>query len=233
MTLGEVKDQVREHFGRIGWPTTELNFALGSARRDIEKYSNFYWMRDVTTFDLADGTQTYAIGSALAVNEANFKDARALHVKETGDTVWTEVELGTVTLEEAFLMFPTDEETMPLLAVLDNATLYMFPTPDKTYNAKLFHWNWTSNPSAGNTGSDELTERFPEALIYGALIWGFDQFDKAHEQADKYRALFAQEVAKIHRHAIERERMDRVSFVPMTGPYQNRSLTRLNRQVWL
>ena len=125
MTLGEIKDQVREHFGRIGWPTTNLDFAMSSARRDIEKFSNFYWMRDSTSFSTVASTQTYAIGSGLAINEANFKDARAFHIKESTDTVWTEVELGTVTLEEALLMFPTDETDLPLLAVLDNTTIYL------------------------------------------------------------------------------------------------------------
>lgn len=232
-TLGNIKDQVREHFGRIGWPTTMLDFALDSARRDIEKYSNFYWMRDTTTFDTVASTQTYAIGSALAVNEANFKDARALHIKESTDTVWTEMEFGTVTLEEAKLMFPTDEESLPLLAVLDNTTIYLFPTPDDVYNCTLYHWNWTSNPATGNTGSDELTNRFPEALLYGALVWGCEQFEKNYQEGDRWRALFGQELAKIHRHSIERERMDRVSMVPMTGPFENRKLVRLNRQVWI
>ena len=37
MNYGEVKDVVREHFGRIGWPSPMLDIALGSARREIEK----------------------------------------------------------------------------------------------------------------------------------------------------------------------------------------------------
>lgn len=232
MTFGEIKDTVREHYGRTGWPTHMLDEALKSARREIEKSGNFYWMRDTNSFDLADGTATYVIGSAAAVDEANFKDARALHVKESGDTVWSEVNLGTHTQEEASLMFPTDEENMPMLAVLDNSTLIMYPTPDKTYNAKLFFWQWTSNPAA-TTGTDELTNRFPEALIYGALVWGAEQFEKNYPDADRWRLLFSQEVAKIHRHAIERERMDRVSMVPFTGPYANRRNVELGRQAWL
>jgi hypothetical protein len=231
MTFGEIKDVVREHFGRTGWPTQMLDEALDSARREIEKYGNFYWMRDTNSFNISDGTATYVIGSSQAVDEANFKDARALHVKETGDTVWSEVQLGTHTQEEASLMFPTDEENMPILAVLDNATLIMYPTPDKTYNAKLFFWQWTSNPAA-NTSSDEITNRFPEALIFGALVWGCEQF-KEPQEADRWRALFAQELGKIHRHAIERERMDRVSMVPFTGPFQNRRNVELGRQAWL
>src|SRR5690349_13088559 len=204
MTLGEVKDIVREHFGRTNWPTYMLDVALGSARRDIEKFENFYWMRDFTTFDTVASTQSYAIGSALAINEANFKDIRALHIKESSDTLWTEVEVGVMTLEEAFLIHPTDEEDLPLLAVLDNTTLYLFPTPDQVYNCKLWHWSWTSNPSAGNTGSDELTSRFPEALIYGAIVWGYEQFDKNSADADRYRAMFGRELQKLHAHNIER-----------------------------
>lgn len=232
MTYGEVKDVVREHFGRIGWPTAMLVHALEGARRDIEKHSNFYWMRDTATFDTVDGTQSYAIGSGSAINEANFKDLRALHVKEDGDVMWTELQVGTITQEEAALSFPTDEENMPLVAVLDNSTVYLYPTPDAVYNMKLWFWQWTSNPTA-NTSSDELTQRFPEALIYGALIWGAEQYEKNYQEADRWRALFAQEIQKIHRHSLERERMDRVTITPMTGPYERRRRVQLDRQVWL
>lgn len=232
MTYGQVKDVVREHFGRFGWTTTMLNFALESARRDIEKHSNFYWMRDTATFNTVNGTQSYAIGTGLAINEADFKDLRALHVKESTDTVWTELQVGTITQEEAALGWPTDEKNMPLVAVLDNATVYLYPTPDAAYNMKLWFWQWTANPTA-NTSSDELTNRFPEALIYGALVWGVEQYEKNHPDADRWRALFGQELQKIHRHSLERERMDRVTVIPMTGPYERRRRVQLDRQVWL
>ena len=232
MTYGEVKDVVREHFGRIGWPTAMLVHGLEGARRDIEKTSNFYWMRDSTTFSTVAATQSYIIGSAAAINEANFKDLRAVHVKETGDTLWTELQVGTITQEEAALTFPSDETSLPLLAVLDNSTLYLYPTPDAVYDAKVWHWNWTANPTV-NTASDELTTRFPEALIYGALVWGCEQYEKSNPEADRWRALFAQEIQKIHRHNLERERMDRVSITPMTGPYAKRRRVQLDRQVWM
>jgi hypothetical protein len=233
MTYGEIKDVVREHFGRIGWPTTMLDVALLSARRDIEKTGNFYWMRDATTFNTVASTASYAIGSGSAINEANFKDARALHAKESSDTVWSEVSLGVVSQEEAALMFPTDEESFPLIAVLDNATITLYPTPDDVYNMKLWHWNWTAAPTAGNTGTDELTNRFPEALIYGALVWGSDQFEKNHPEADRWRGLVAMEIQKIHKHNFEREQPDRLTIFPMAGPYENRRVTRLNRQIWV
>ncbi len=232
MTLGDIKDVVREHFGRTGWPTYMLDAALSSARRDIEKSGNFYWMRNSTTFNTVASTQTYAITSG-SINKPNFKDLRALHVKESTDVVWTEMEVGTVTLEEASLMFATDETDLPLIAVVDNVTLYLFPTPDDAYNMKLWHWDWTSNPSTGNTGSDELTSRFPEALIYGAMVWGCDQWEKNSEAADRWRALFSQELGKIHAHNLERERQDRVTFTPFTGPFENRKRTQINRQVWI
>src|SRR5689334_11747142 len=166
MTLGEVKDIVREHFGRTNWPTYMLDVALSSARRDVEKFENFYWMRSSVTFNTVASTQSYALISG-SINKPNFKDLRALHVKQTGDTLYTGAAVGELTREAAFLIHPSDEENMPLAAVVDNTTLYLFPTPDQIYNMKLYHWEWTSNPSAGNTGSDELTSRFPEALIYG------------------------------------------------------------------
>jgi hypothetical protein len=233
MTLGEIKDVVREHYGRIGWSTVMLDEALASARREVEKYSNVYWMRASATFNTVASTQDYTIGSGDDIDDSgNFKDARAFHIKESADTVWTEVEIGNITQEEASLMFPTDETGMPLLAVLDDLTIYLYPKPDDAYNCKLWYWEWTSNPSA-NTGSDELTKRFPEALIYGALIWGSEQYEKDYQLADRWRALFGQELSKIHRHSLERERQDRITFMPMTGPYAQRRRSEISRQVWL
>lgn len=221
MTYGQVKDVVREHFGRIGWSSDFLDLALAAARGDIEKSGNYYWMRDVTTFNTVAATQTYAIGSGLAINEANFKDIRALHAKETTSTLWEEVPVGIATLEETFLSWATDDDDFPQTAVLDNTTLYLFPTPDAIYNMKLWHYNWTTNPTV-NTSSDELTSRFPEALIYGALVRGAEQYDSNFTDADRWRTLFAQELQRIKRHSLERERQDRVSMIPFTGPWAAR-----------
>ena len=239
MVYGDVKDAVREHFGRIGWPTPMLDQALASARREIEKNSNggYYWMRSTKTFDSIASQQDYSIilGTSGGLALTSFKDVRALRVKESSDTVWTDVSVGEVTQEEAETMFATDETGMPLIAIIDNTTLKLFPTPDAIYNFKMFHYEWTANPTTntGTTGTDELTARFPEALIFGALVWGCEQYEKAYPDADRWAAKFREQIAQIHRHSIERERQDRVSFVPMTGPYDFRRRTRLGRQIWV
>jgi len=239
MNLGEVKDVVREHFGRIGWPTVMLDLALGSARREIEKNSNggYYWMRSTKTFNSVASQQDYSITTATAngLNLPNFKDVRALRVKESGDTVWTDVSVGEVTQEEAETMFATDEENMPLIAIVDNTTLKLFPTPDAIYNFKLWHYEWTSNPTTntGTTGTDELTERFPEALIYGALVWGCEQYEKSYPDADRWAAKFREQQSQLHRHSLERERQDRLTWVPMGGAFDFRRRTRLGRQIWV
>jgi len=229
MTYGKIKDVVREHFGRVGWPTVMLDEALASARREIEKTGNYYWMRSSGTFNTTATTQTYSITSS-PISKTNFKDLRALHVKESTDTIWQEVEVGVMTLEEAKLTYATDDTDMPVLGVVDNFTIYLFPIPDATYNMELFHWEWTSNQS--NLETDELSSRFPDALIYGALCWGLDQFQHNPSEADRWRALFAQQLHLIHEHDFERERMDRVGLVPMRGPFSKRVQQIGNRQIW-
>jgi len=239
MNLGEVKDVVREHFGRVGWSTTMLDLALGSARREIEKHAEggYYWMRATKSFSTVAAQQDYSITTSASggLDLADFKDARALKVKTTTDTVWSDVSVGEVTQEEAESMFATDETTMPLVAVIDNVTLKLFPVPDVVYDMKLWHWEWTDNPTTntGATGTDELTERFPEALIFGALVWGSEQFEHNSQDADRWAQKFHEQRALIHRHSLERERQDRLIFTPMSGPYDGRRRTSLGRQVWV
>lgn len=230
MTFGEIKDAVREHFGRVGWPTVMLDQALASARRDIEKSGNYYWMRASGTFNTVASTQSYATASS-PISKPNFKDLRALHLKESTSNVWTEIACGVMPLEEANLIYATDDEDFPQLAVLDNSTIYLFPTPDEIYNAKLYFWEWTSNGS--NLESDELSNRFPEALIYGALVWGCDQYEKNHPEADRWRALFGAELRKIHTHDFEREQPTRVQLTPMRGPYGRRYQVQVPGTQWV
>lgn len=229
MTYGAIKDTIREHFGRVGWPTFMLDAALASARRDIEKEGNYYWMRTSGTFNTVASTASYAITSGT-INQANFKDLRSLHVKESTDTMWSEVEVGIISLEEAKMSFATDDTDMPVLAVVDNVTLYLFPTPDDAYNMDMYFWQWTSNGS--NLESDELSSRFPEALIYGAMVWGCDQWEKNSEAADRWRALFMRELEKIHTHDFERERMNRVQIAPLRGPFTRRRVITDNTQIY-
>ena len=230
MTYGEIKDIVREHFGRVGWPTAMLDQALASARREIETQGNYYWMRTSGTFNTTASTQSYAITSGT-INKPNFKDLRALHIKESGETLWAEIEAGIMPLEDAMLDFATDETDMPSLGVVDNETLYLFPTPDDAYNMTMYFYQWTSNGS--NLESDELSDRFPEAVIYGALVWGCDQFQKNPPEADRWRALLGLELRKIHTHDFERERINRVNIFPLRGPFAQRHRNNASRTTWL
>ena len=239
MNFGEVKDVVREHFGKVGWPTVMLDLALGAARRDIEKNSNggYYWMRATKTGSFTAAQQAYSITTSTSNgwNLPNFKDVRAIRVKESTSTVWSDVSVGEYTQEEAETMFATDEDDLPVIAIIDNTTIRFFPIPDTTYNYKMWHYEWTTNPTTntGTTGTDELTERFPEALIYGALVWGCEQFEKSYPDADRWSAKFRAEVAQIHRHSLERERQDRLTWMPMAGAYDQRRRTQLGRSIWV
>ena len=228
MTYGEIKDVVREHCGRVGWPTFMLDQALDMARRNIENTGNLYWMRTSGTDTTVASTRNYTPVTDFGLT--NFKDVRTLHAKRSTETLWTEIPIGIISLEEAFLAFKTDEEDFPELAVLDNATITLFPIPDAAYDMKLYAWTYTSNQS--NLESDELSSRFPDALIYGALVWMAEQYQKAFAEADRWRALHELEIKKIHQHNFEREQMDKMTIFPARGPYAQRRL-RLDKSIWL
>ncbi|MCI0565367.1 MAG: hypothetical protein MN733_43435 [Nitrososphaera sp.] len=234
MTYGVLKDIVREHFGRIGWPSAMLDQALAQARRDIEKNGNYYWMRDSATFNTTDGDNTEAITSGN-INEAAFKDIIALGIKETTEFIYTPVDVGNISLEEAEMVFSvgdTTDEDMPRVAVIENVTLHLFPTPDDTYNMKMWFYAWTDNQS--NLESDELSNRFPDALIYGALAVGAEMFEKNMQAGAQWRAMFRAELDKIHRHNFERELMDRSTLEPMVGMYKRMGFApRHNPYSWI
>jgi len=237
MLLGEIKDVVRQQFGKIGWPTNMIDFALASARRDIEKNSEggYYWMRATKTWNAVATQQSYSITTSASngLNLPNFKDVRAIRVKESTSTIWSDVSVGEVTLEEAETMYSTTETTMPALAIIDNTTLTLFPIPDAAYNFKMWHYEWTTNPTSNTATADELCTRFPEALIYGALVWGADQYNHDSQEADRWAAKLREQRALIHRHSLERERQDRITLYPMSGPYDGRRRTSMGRQVWV
>ena len=175
MLYYEVKDMVREHFGRLGLPTSILDIALAESRKMIEREGNFWWMRGIANFNLVASTTTYAIGSGLAIDIAKFKDARALQQKTSTATRWEPVELGVIDQEDLNLMYDNDDTGEPEYAIIDNTTLYVYPPlPDAAYNMRLYYYKWTDNPGANTSTTDELCLYYGSALVYGALIWGFE-----------------------------------------------------------
>ena len=224
MTLGEVKDVVREHFGRMGLPTAILDISLAEGRRLIEREANFWWMRATTEFNLVANTQDYIIGSGLAVNIVNFKDARAINFKKSTDTRWQPITLGTMDQEELDVMFGTTDAGPPVVAIVDNVTLKIYPPkPDLAYNMKLYHYNWTLNPT-DNTASDDITRNYGMAMIYSAIIWGYEIELKDMQGAVYWRELLGGkpfgrggEIAKLKRQNLKRDWQDKIVLVPHAG----------------
>lgn len=241
MKLFNIKDIVREHIGRLGLPSEILVLALDGGRREVEKNGNWWWARSTKSWNTTIDTASYPIttSTGVALNLPKFKDIRAIKTKVSTDKRWAPVEVGQMTLEDTEETYATDEKGTPEVAVVDNVTLILFPIPDKAFNMKMWHWEWTSNPTL-NTDTDDLIDRFPEALIYGALIWVYEIYLKDIQGATYWRALLGGspfgtggELVKIRRYNLKRDWQDRIDLVPMKGPY-SRTRTRLsNRKIYL
>lgn len=236
MLLYEAKDVVREHFGRIGLPTSILNIALAEGRKTIEKEGNFWWMRTIADFSAVIDTGEYTIESGGDIDISNFKDARALQQKDPSFVRWEPVELGIVDEEQLNIMYDEDDEGPPELAVIDNTTLKIYPpNPQVAYDMRLYAYQWTDNPTA-NTSTDDLLKNFGMAVVYGALIWGFEIELKDLQSATYWRTLLGGtpfghggEIARIKRENLKRDWKDQMILVPRKGPgrYTKRSLSNL------
>ena len=219
MNIGQVKDIVRDNIGRRDLPTHTLDFILGSGRREIEKSHNFYWMRASKTFNLVIDQASYSITTSASggLNLPNFKDVRVLFEKDPSFSRWSEVLIND--FNQVHPLYPTDDVGEPEAAVIDNETLYVFPPlPDKAYNMNLYHWEWTENPD-GNTESDEVTERWPELLIYAATAFGLQYLTHNLEIALPWQQLMQNELVKAKRYSDDRMTAERIDLTPKRGPF--------------
>ena len=235
MNLGAIKDIVRDIIGRDVLQGHVLNFALDSGRREIEKTANFYWMRSSKTWSCVVDQGDYSITTSTSngLNLPNFKDVLALFSSIPSSNQWQEVLSGEIFLLEK--AYQTDAEGQPRYYVVDNTTLKLYPPdPDQTYDMKLWHFEWTSNVD-DNTESDELTNRFPEALIYAACIWGFTQVRKDEGRAQYYRDLLRMEIKKIQDLNLDRMLSWRTELIPYKGAMTGHPFVNANKSIspWL
>lgn len=227
MNTGQIKDYVREHFGRVGIPTSMLDLYLESARLLIEQQGNFWWMAAASpaTFNLTidDGDYTIAAsGGDIAITK--FKDIRALHYKASTDTQWTEIEIGPYTKPELDLSYADGSDGPPECATLEDATLYIYPQdPQLAYNMRLYFYRYTT--MGANTAEDTLTKEFPMALIYGALKQGYEMELKDLQGASYWAAMLGGtpfgrggEIARIKGENLKRSWKDGIDLVPRLGP---------------
>lgn len=227
MLLYQIKDVVREHFGRIGLPTAILDLALAEGRKLIEHEANFWWMEDEATFNLVVDQADYDIAaSGGEITIPNFKDAQALFWRTTGTTHWDPVSLGENTKDDLDLLYGTADEGSPEAAYLQDKKLYIYPPkPQLTYDMKLYYWGYTTNPAGNNDTADELTNNWGMALIYAALIWGYEIYLKDLQGATYWRTLLGGpqfgkggEIAKLKRENLKRGWRSRMVLVPHVGP---------------
>jgi len=223
VNLWEAKDIVRAHFGGTAFPTIQLDHALTQGRRMIETHANFWWMQGEKDFSLTINQDAYPIytGDILL---PNFKDARALSWREAAGVSYEPVALGDITKEELDVLYDTDDSGSPEVAVIDNATLYIYPpNPDKAYSMRLYRYSWTDNPV--QTDDDDLLNFFPMALVYAALAWGYELELKDLQGAAYWKGLLGGtpfgrggELAKMKKENFKRGWRDNIMFTPRTGP---------------
>jgi hypothetical protein len=242
-TLGYCKDAVRGHFNRTDFPTSMLDMALDQGRREIEEEANFWWMRGIKTLDLGDGTHNrFSLTDPAVFNIPNFKDARFMGIKRSGDKEWQICQIGTTPIEEATIHFSTVDKGIPEVVYVDNDDLVFFPPvfDQVDYQAIFFYYQWTPNPS-DNLGTDDLISRFPKVLIYAALMWGYEMQLKDFQSAQYWRQLLIGdpsnrkrgELQKIKAVNFMREQQDQIQFAAMQGPWQRMRRLRLNQNIWL
>jgi len=231
MLLFEIKDYVREHFGRIGIPTSFLNLALELGRKEIENEANFWWMEDERDFNLTAATATYPFQSGTIL-EPNFKDLRGLYWKKSTELQWTPMGIGPKDKAELDLEYETTEIGEPEQAVVHNATLHIYPIPDAvaTYNMRMYFYQYTAMPT--QITADDLTLGFPMALIYSALAQGYELELKDMQSAAYWRKLLSMQIPKIKREHIKRSWMDKINFIPHTGPYDRGRYSMDNMQIY-
>jgi hypothetical protein len=248
-----------------------LDRALEQGRRIVEQAGNWWWMKGEVTFDLVANQPVYPINTSSQpvqpvervvftpgsitstakypttikvqpVDVVDFKDVRAALVKKPSDINWNFMEVGGITKEEADNHWSINDSGMPELLLVENFDLFVYPPfPDSTYTLKLYYWRWTSNPKS-NLETDELINRFPEALEYAALAWAYDLELKDPQGAGYWRTLLGGkpneigiggEIAKIRRHNLQRQRSDNLNLTPMTGPFQRSRRLRITQNIWL
>ena len=225
-TIGEVKDIVREHFSRTQFPTGQLDLALTEGRRIIEHHGNFWWMRTRKDFALVidQGTYNILVSTNNGLNIPNFKDAIAFTWTTDGGTVFEQIPLGVIEREEAETIYADGENGTPELVIIDNETLYVYPEdPQDEYDCRLYYWTYTDNPDL-NSETDVLTLRFPMALAYAAIAWGYEMVVKDFQAASYFRNLLGGQpfgrggqLAVLKRENFKRQWQDQVTLTPRLG----------------
>lgn len=196
MTVSEFQDLLR---GKLGDPSLEpflLEYFMAGGRRMIETESNAYWMVGKREASLVSSTQSYSITSTTGNGWGltDYKMHRGLWVREVAGTDWYESPIGSwkASLEEQ----STSLSDRPRSAVVENDTIYMFPTPDTTYPYIFLYWAWTAS-SVTITDTDELLTRWPDLLLWASVIAGKRYQLNSPEAGAEFDEIFTKELERL------------------------------------
>ena len=192
--IGQFKDLLQETLGNVELSLEMTNFLLDSGRREIEKRINGYWMTVTTDFLLTAGLSEYPITSGT-IGRSAFKDIWFLAFREQGISKWDPLpHRGYEVLNSKY----SSSEKGPLKeAAVDNITMFFFPTPDKPYQVRMHAFEWQTNPTDNVGTSDELMDRFPEAMLFGATAVGTQLLTKNSQLAKPWIDLLSAQIPVI------------------------------------
>lgn len=218
MTFGEIKDAVRDGIGKDNVLPRQITYFIGRGRREIENRVNGHWMRGTKNWSAIVDQSNYSItqsaGGGLAL--ANFKDVRSSRSKQSTETIWSVPHKVYDDFDVVWSNWATDDTGEPREVVIDNENLYLFPPkPDKAYDMVLYYWQFTANPTA-NSGTDFLTLRFPEALIFTSVAAGLQFLTKSTEIALPWAGMAEAELVKLSAFVRDRGLPDE-SWLPAWG----------------
>jgi hypothetical protein len=187
MTLGEVKDIVREQVGRDKIAEPMLDWCLQRGLRAIEQRDNFYWMEASQLFEIAEATQAYSVRYAIAVEDMKDIEHLLISDRTAESPEWVELS-GPVAISEAKPNYTEDAEGCPAFWSLreegDDPVIMLWPpSPDQDYRGNLHYYKWTALPTSAVSNEHEVLRRWPEALIYLATAQGILLATKDQEQA--------------------------------------------------
>ena len=201
LKLGQLKDLLEELLCNTNLSLEMMNFLLASGRREVENRVNAYWMSVTTDFALTSGIPSYSL-IAGAIARTAFKDIMFLSYRLLGETKWNDVP------HRAYQVlnnkYSLAEAGPPKEAAVDNVALFIFPTPDKAYQMRLHAFEWQDNPTDNVGSSDDLMDRFPEALLYAAVGVGTRLMTKEETLAKPWMDLLDKEIPKIQAYSNSR-----------------------------
>lgn len=230
-TFWQIKDRVRAHLGEFDIPDWQLTQALDHGRKEIENRVNAYWMRkgpiDVN-YTIAQ--QRYNIVTDLGITD--FKDLRLTMNKELSQNVYEEVPTD-LDFEQTELLYATDDTGLPEVAVLDDDDMVFYPIPDAADDMRIFYWAYTANPTSNvSSAADPLIDRFPDALVYAADMYGAREVLRDFAKAQAWEEQLAQEIVAIEQASKLRAFPSRITFIPKQGRW-TRNSKRRNIFIWV